>query len=164
MKRKNYQIHVNGELLATKHAWNNVTTDYGKDYLSRIRVYAENSYLPTEYPWFWTSTISTLSREHMYIKEGRYSLRVDYPNSSGVDRVDFLEGDHFGWDENWSIKDTLSFWWYISDLANLYIDEGGFGFGCLGKILMTNRIDQKFIDLRNMIELIDNGYIYMIPK
>ena len=115
---------------ATKHSWSNVTTDYGIDYLSRIRVYAENSYLPTEYPWFWTSTISTLSREHMYIKEGRYSLRVDYPNSSGVDRVDFLEGDHFGWDENWSIKDTLSFWWYISDLANLYIDEGGFGFGC----------------------------------
>jgi hypothetical protein len=114
---------------ATNHAWTDNSDDYGVDYINRIRVYAENTYLPTEFPWFWSSVVSTISREHANVKEGRYALRVDYPTSSGVDRVDFLEGDHFGWDENWSVKDTLSFWWFISDLDNLYVDEGGFGFG-----------------------------------
>lgn len=114
---------------ATNHAWSEDSDDYGIDYLNRIRVYAATTYMPTEFPWFWSSTISTLSREHANVKEGRYALKIDYPTSSGVDRVDFLEGDHFGWDQDWSVKDTLSFWWYISDLDNLYIDEGGFGFG-----------------------------------
>lgn len=112
---------------AINQAWDDKT--YGVSYINRIKVYSETSYLPTEYPWFWSSTISTFSREHSNVKEGRYALRVDYPTASGVDRVDFLEGDHFGWDMDWSIKDSLSFWWFISDLDNLYIDEGGFGFG-----------------------------------
>ena len=114
---------------ATNHAWNDDDTYYGIDYINNIRVYAESPYLPTEYPWFWSSIASTISREHMNVKEGRYALKVEYPTSSGVDRLDFLEGDHFGWDENWSVKDTLSFWWYISDIDSLYIEEGGFGFG-----------------------------------
>ena len=126
---------------ASNHAWSNTVTDHGVDYINRIRVFSDTTYLPTEFPWFWSSTISTISREHANTKEGRYALKIDYPTASGVDRVNFIEGDHFGWDEDWSIKDTLSFWWYISDLDNLYIDEGGFGFGCF-----TGGDEVKFTD------------------
>ncbi len=114
---------------ASRYSYTNDPADFGIRYLNRIRTYSEVEYRPTDYPWFWGSVISNISREHSQTMVGRYSLKIDYPTSSGVDRVWFMEGDHFGWDEDWSIKDSLDFWWYISDLDNLYIDEGGFSFG-----------------------------------
>jgi len=114
---------------ATEYSWDNNVSNYGIDYLNTLKVYASEQYLPTEVPWWWSSTISTLSSDYVNTKVGRSALKINYPTSSGVDRLNFIEGDCFGWDENWSIKDSLSFWLYISDLNNLYISDGGFGFG-----------------------------------
>lgn len=114
---------------ATNYSWDNNSSNYGIDYLSKIRVFATGKLSPTEFPWFWSSVISNVTKDSINTKVGSSSLRIEYPTSSGVDRISFIEGDHFGWDQAWSIKDSLNFWLYISDLDNLYIDEGGFGFG-----------------------------------
>lgn len=114
---------------ATGYSWDNDSTKFGIDYLDGLKVFAEERFAPTEVSWWWSSTISTISNDPINTKVGKQSLRIDYPTSSGVDRLDFIEGDHLGWDEDWSIKDSLCFWFYISDLYNLYTDEGGFGFG-----------------------------------
>jgi hypothetical protein len=114
---------------ATDFAWNNLEDDKEIDYLNNLKVYATNTYMPTEKYWWWSSTESTLSNDVVNTKVGHASLKIEYPTSSGVDRVDFIEGDHFGWDQNWSIKDSLCFWLYISDIDKLYTEAGGFGFG-----------------------------------
>lgn len=101
----------------------------GVDYLQYLKVYSEDDHRPTEYYWFWESFLSTLSNEGVNIKVGKRALRIDYPASNYVDYVKFLEGDCFGHDKDWSIKDALSFWLYIEDIDKLYIEEGGFVFG-----------------------------------
>jgi hypothetical protein len=104
---------------ATNYAYDDDSGKYGKDYLNLIKVYGDTKYNPTEYYWWWNSTLSTLSNDYMNTKVHSRSLQIDYPTSSGADTISFLEGDDFGQDIYWSVKDLLSFWWKIDDVSKL---------------------------------------------
>jgi len=119
---------------ATNYSWDNDSNKYGKDYLSLIKVYGDTKYNPTEYSWWWNSTISNLSNNSIMVKEGSRSLQINYPTSSGIDIVEFIEGDSFGQDINFNIKDFLTFWVYIDDVSKLDLAFGGITFGIINDI------------------------------
>lgn len=114
---------------AENYSYDDDTNKYGKDYLSRIEVYSTDLLRPTEYYWWWTSVISTLSNDYLYTKEGKRSLKIEYPTSSGIDTVRFIEGDNFGIDEHWSIKDCFTCQLYISDVNCIDQNYGYIVFG-----------------------------------
>lgn len=99
-----------------------------------IKVYGDIKYNPTEYNWWWKSTISSLSSNSIIVKEGNRSLQIDYPTSSGIDVVEFIEGDLFGQDINFNIKDFLTFWVYIDDVSKLDLDFGDITFGIVSAV------------------------------
>ena len=110
----------------------------GIDYLQQLRLFTEDRYRPTECSWWWSSIISTFENDTINVKEGRRSLKINYPESVLVDNIQFLEGDCFGQDFDFSIKDALSFWFYVSDIDKLHTGGGGFAFGTFyGYILDT---------------------------
>lgn len=114
---------------AENYSYDNDATKYGEDYLSNIKVFGDTNYNPTEYSWWWTSLISTLSVDYLHVVEGSRSLKVDYPTSSGTDVITFIEGDHWGNDVRFSSKDLFSFQWYVSDISKLDTDFGYILFG-----------------------------------
>ena len=118
---------------ATNYSYDDDSGKYGKDYLSLIKVYGDTKYNPTEYHWWWHSTLSTLSNDYMNVKVHSRSLQVDYPTSSGADTISFLEGDDFGQDIYWSVKDSLSFWWRIDDVSKLDTTFGDITFGSVNE-------------------------------
>ena len=101
----------------------------GIDSLQFLKLYADGKHRPTEYWWMWESYFCTFENDTINTKVGRRSLKINCPASTNVDVIKFLEGDCFGHDENFSIKDSLSFWFYIEDIDKLYLEEGGFMFG-----------------------------------
>lgn len=114
---------------AENYSYDDDSAKYGEDYLEKLKVFVNNDLRPTEYYWWWDSVLSTLSNDYMYTKVGARSLKMRYPTSSGVDTVQFIEGDDFGIDENWSTKDTLQFWLYISNVSRLDTSFGDISFG-----------------------------------
>jgi len=102
----------------------------GIDFLPKILIYTGDDVRPTEYSWWWSSIISELSNDSINTKVGKRSLKISYPASKLVDYVRFREGDHFGTDSDYSFKDALSMWLYISDIDKLDIENGGIAFGC----------------------------------
>jgi len=117
--------------IAENYSYDDDSGKYGKDYLSTLKVFGDTKYNPTEYNWWWNSTISTLSNDALTVKVGRRSLKIDYPDSSTADTVSFIEGDDFGFDEYFDIKDVLHFWWYISDVSKLDLSFGDVTFGVI---------------------------------
>jgi hypothetical protein len=118
---------------ATNYSYDDDSGKYGKDYLNLIKVYGDTKYNPTEYCWWWNSTLSTLSNDYMNTKVHSRSLQIDYPTSSGADTISFLEGDDFGQDIHWSVKDVLSFWWKIDDVFKLDTTFGDITFGSVNE-------------------------------
>lgn len=114
---------------ATEYSWDDDSDKYGQDYLSLLKVYGDEAYRPTEYSWWWRSTISELTNNSFLTKVGRWSLEINYPTSSGVDSVDFLEGDDFGEDVYFTAKDRLFFHLYIDDVSKLDTSFGDITFG-----------------------------------
>lgn len=101
----------------------------GIDYLKRIRVYSTLD-LPCTYGyWWWETGFSNLSTEKINIKVYSRALRINYPQSDLVDYVSYMPGDSFGKDTNFSIKDALSFWLFISDISSIDLTIGGVAFG-----------------------------------
>lgn len=116
---------------ATEYSYDDDSDKYGKDYLSRIKIYGNEKYNPFEYWWWWSSSIGNLSNDYLNVIEGSCSLEVNYPTSSGIDMVSFIEGDDFGVDDYFFEKDVLSFLWYIDNVNNLDSGFGAFYFGLL---------------------------------
>lgn len=116
---------------AENYSYDDDSSKYGKDYLSKIKIYSKYGLRPTEYSWWWNSNISVLSNNYIYTKKGERSLQIDYPTSSGVDTIRFIEGDTFGKDQHWSVNDYLSFWWYIDDIYNIDSEFGYISFGVI---------------------------------
>ena len=116
---------------ATNYSYDDDSDKYGIDYLSNIKIYGDRKYRPTEYYWWWNSTLSTLSNDIINTKVGSKSLKIDYPVSSGTDMVTIIEGDDFGQDDLWSPKDMLLFWWRIDDVSKLDDLFGSIRFGSL---------------------------------
>jgi len=122
---------------ATNFVWTSeaydavIDNEPGIDELQYLKLFADGLHRPTEYWWFWEAGISTLENDSMNVKVGKRALKINYPETDIVDYLRFLEGDHFGIDKNFSVKDSLSFWFYIEDINKLYLDEGGFVFGSI---------------------------------
>jgi hypothetical protein len=116
---------------ATNYAWDDDSDKYGIDYLTLIKVFGDTQYKPLEYSWWWTSTLSTLSNDYLIVREDSRSLKISYPTSSGIDSVALREGDDFGHDIYWSVKDYLTFDIYIEDVTKLDTSYGDITFGIL---------------------------------
>lgn len=102
----------------------------GPHYLKNFRVEADYAHNACEYPWWWASNLSTLSRDYDYGTENSVSaVRIDYPASSSSDTVRLIEGDDFGVDELASWRDGLNFRFRIDDIDNLDLSYGYFYFG-----------------------------------
>lgn len=114
---------------AEDYSYGDDSDKYGTDYLSLIKVYGNVKHVPTEYSWWWSSTISTLDNDSLRVKTGRRSLKISYPTSSGSDIVNFIEGDDFGTDDYFTAKDFLHFWWYLPDINKIDTSFGDVSFG-----------------------------------
>jgi len=110
----------------------------GVDYLSYLSLYSADKHPPTEYSHWWTSVISTLSTDSLNLKKYKRSLRIDYPDSYTEDNIRFLEGDCFGLDSSFSIKDALHVWFFINDVNKLDLDYGGIAFGVFTSYVKPN--------------------------
>jgi hypothetical protein len=84
---------------------------------------------PVENWWWWRSSLSSLSSDHMNVVESKRSLRIDYPASSGIEDVSFVEGDYFGNDEDLGMRDGIFFWMKVDNVENLDTDYGYFYLG-----------------------------------
>ncbi len=116
---------------ATNYSWDDDSAKYGLDYLSLIKVYGDTKYKPTEYNWWWSSTLSTLDNDYLIVNEDSRSLKIAYPTSSGVDTVTLREGDDLGQDVYWSVKDSLGFRMYVDDISKMDTSYGDITFGIL---------------------------------
>ena len=156
---------------ATNYAFDDSSDNYGKDYLSTIKVYGDTKYAPTEYFWWWNSTVSILSNDYLKVKTLSRSLKISYPDSSDIDIITNKEGDDFGYDKYWSVKDALSFWLWIDDISKLDTTFGDITFGNLNDVnpiyyvwnissvsLNTgwNKIQLKFEDCDYAYPLVDD--------
>lgn len=98
-------------------------------YLRKIKIFSSTEQMITNKHWWWSSNASTLSNEYVNVKDSNSALKINFPNSDKLDVIRFLEADSFGIDDLFSIKDYLSFWFFISDISLLDIEEAGFAFG-----------------------------------
>jgi hypothetical protein len=153
---------------AENYSYDDDSGKYGKDYLHLIKIYGDAKYVPTEYYWWWDTTLSTLSNNYMNVKTNSRSLQIDYPTSSGIDTISFLSGDDFGKDVHWSIKDLLSFWWKIDDINAL---DTSFGDITFGDMYTANpfyyRWDISNLNLNsgwNLMKLKFEDYDYVYPE
>jgi len=127
----------------------NPTTGYedGRiDYLSRVKIYSSDKIKPTEHSWWWVSGNSTLSEDSINTKVGKRALRIEYPNSTATDYIRFKEGDNFGLDERYSIKDFLCFWLYIEDINKIDIESSSIVFGCFDGWMEDSVSDAQWAD------------------
>jgi len=118
---------------ATNYSYDDDSGKYGIDTIDKLKIYGDRKYRPTEYSWWWSSQLSTLSNNAIYTKVGSRSLQIDYPVSSGTDTISFREGDDFGQDSYWSPKDVLRFWWRIDDVSKLDTTIGDITFGSINR-------------------------------
>jgi len=109
----------------------NDSDKYGKDYLTLIKIFGDDKYVPTEYSWWWDSTVSTLDNDALIVKVGTSSLKIMYPTYSGIDVVQFLEGDDFGKDVYFSANDSLHCWLYVDNVSRLDTTVGDITFGII---------------------------------
>jgi hypothetical protein len=116
---------------AENYSWDDDSSKYGADYLTLIKIFGDTKYVPTEYGWWWQSTLSETSNDSLIVKIGSQSLKISYPTSSGIDTVQFFEGDDFGEDVYFSEKDMLHFWLYIDDVSKLDVTTGDITFGII---------------------------------
>ena len=116
---------------ATNYSWDDDSDKYGKDYLAKMKIYAEGEFKPLEYHWWWRSALSTLSNDYLNVKTQSRSLKVEYPAASGVDTIRFRESDDFGTDDHFNIKDAFRFYWKIDDVDNLDTSYGDITFGVI---------------------------------
>ena len=118
---------------ATNYSYDDDSGKYGIDYLETAKMFVNDTPRPTEYYWWWGSNLSTLSNDSLNVKVGSRSLKIRYPTSSGVDTLQFIEGDNFGIDNIWSVKDVLQFWLKISNVGKLDTSFGDITFGSINR-------------------------------
>jgi hypothetical protein len=153
---------------ATNYSYDNNTNHYGPHTVGNIRIYSDQKFDPVSYHWWWRSVLSTLSNDSLNVKESKRSLRVDYPTSSGIDLVEFLQGDNFDIDNNFSEMDLLSFWLYISDITAIDTTFGGIAFGSFKNNTPLGYYIKDFTNLNlvtgwNKIEIPFNNFDFTNP-
>jgi hypothetical protein len=157
---------------AENYSWDNDASKFGERYLSLLKVYGDDVKYryprPTEYYWWWTSTVSTLDNSGFYTVVGDRSLAISYPSSTEADTVAFIEGDDFGVDTDFSSQDYLKFYLYVSDVNNLDTQYGDFTFGSINeaeqKYYMWDLENISLSDGWNTVRLKFEDYDYTYPE
>jgi len=109
-----------------------VNQSYGIDYLKHVLIESTTKENPINYPTWWSSIISTISRDFSHAVELCISsLKIAYPASTALDTVQFIEGSNWGVDSDMEFRDGLGFRWYIEDVDKLDTTEGYVFFGGL---------------------------------
>jgi len=119
---------------ATYHNVDPTGDDYElePDYLKHVIIKSKTKENPINYPWWWSSIISTVSRDFtMLVELSISSLKISYPDSTALDTVQFIEGSNWGVDSDLAFRDALGFRWYIEDVDKLDTTEGYVFFGGL---------------------------------
>ena len=116
---------------ATNYSYDFTSNKFGIDYLGTVEFYGDTKYVPTEYWWWWSTQISILSNDPINTKVGKRSLVLNYPESYEIETLRLREADILGIDYEWSIYDSLSFYWYIDNIYNLDTSFGQVVFGSI---------------------------------
>jgi hypothetical protein len=123
----------------------NPPDDYGVDYLKHALIESTTKSNPVEYPWWWTSNLSTISRDFSKpVVLANSSIRIDYPASSALDNVRFIEGSDWGVDSVIAYRDGVGFRWYIEDVDKLDTSEGYFYFGGTDGSNAAQRVEYRW--------------------
>jgi len=101
----------------------------GPDYLKHAKMINSEYPHPVKYPWWWISTLSTLSWDHLNVILSSRTLKIEYPASSSEEHIYLMEGDTFGTDTHAAWRDAFTFWWYIDNVNNLDDTYGYIYFG-----------------------------------
>lgn len=119
--------------------------DYGVDYLKHVLVSSSVLTNPVDYWWWWNADISSLSSDYGKPTElcGR-SLRIDYPASTALETVSFMEGSNFGIDSDIARRDGIFLRLYIEDINKLDTSEGYFYFGGLDGTLNPKPVEYRW--------------------
>lgn len=103
--------------------------DNGPDYLKNVKVSNVDPETPASFPWWWNSNLCALSYDYShYVKFGLRSLKIEYPTSSDVENLYYIEDEGFGIDELASWRDSLNFRFRIDNINNLDLEYGYFYF------------------------------------
>jgi len=117
----------------------------GPDYLKHVRFICTYDQNPCNYPWWWSSNISIISRDYSYdVYNSISTLKIEYPASTAADTISFVEGDDFGVDSIASWRDGFSFRFRIDDVDNLDRSYGYFYFGGYDSSSTANPVIYKW--------------------
>jgi hypothetical protein len=87
------------------------------------------------------------------------SLRIDYPASSALDTVQFIEGSHWGVDSDFSFRDGIAFRWYIEDIDKLDTSEGYVFFGGLDGTYAAQPVEYRwYLNTFSGIDVFGSGW------
>jgi len=133
---------------------------YGIDYLKHLIIKSETKENPIDYPWWWESTISTISRDYsMPVVMCTSSLKIEYPASTSLDNVQFIEGSNWGTDSLISWRDGLTFRWYIEDIDKLDTSEGYVFFGGLDGTRSPQPVEYRwYLNTLSGLEALETGW------
>jgi len=102
----------------------------GPHYLKHVRIESSSSPNPCDYPWWWQSNVSTISRDYSYyVINSTSALKIEYPASTALETIAFIEGDDFGIDTEAAWRDGFNFRIRFDDIDNLDRSYGYFYFG-----------------------------------
>ena len=119
--------------------------DYGTDYLKHAIIKCVEEPNPIDYNWWWQSDISTVSRDYNKpVELCTSSIRIDYPASTALDRIEFIEGDNFGVDSDMARRDGIAFRLYIEDIDKFDTSAGYFFWGGLDGTPQQNRVEYRW--------------------
>jgi len=133
---------------------------YGVDYLKHLIIKSESKENPIDYPWWWESTISELSRDYsMPVTMCTSALKIDYPASSALDTVRFIEGSDWGVDSDIEWRDGLTFRWYIEDIDKLDTSEGYVFFGGVDGTNSPEPVEYRwYLSTLSGVEVLNTGW------
>ena len=91
--------------------------------LKYFEIYSLDGNLPTTNSIWWESELCELSTEKFNLKENSAGIRIDYPESTFLDRIRFVNNDFFRADYRWNVENVLSFWLYVSNIDVVEMEE-----------------------------------------
>ena len=132
----------------------------GIDYLKHLVIKSTTKENPINYPWWWSSVLSTISRDYsMAVTMCTSSLKIDYPGGTALDSVQFIEGSNWGEDSLISWRDGLTFRWYIEDIDKLDTSEGYVFFGGLDGTNSPQPVEYRWhLNTLSGLEALESGW------
>jgi len=128
-------------------------------YLKHVIIGSSTKENPINYPWWWSSVVSTISRDYSHAVEiSKSSLKISYPASTTLDTVQFIEGSNWGVDSDLAYRDGVSFRWYVSDIDKLDTTDGYFFFGGYDGTNAPQRVEYRWNLTTSGITALSSGW------